>query len=163
MVSTAKDGTQPTHVVDFASHTLADIQSYPQKPAPAGYEVADNEMMLDIGPISAGRIAGAIELSNTVIWGGPCGMTETKGISGASDPFAHGTHTIVNAMIGASNNHQNRPFSVVGGGDTTEYIESEKLLADFNHVSTGGSASLDLMAGKTLPAVDVLQDKQNAA
>jgi phosphoglycerate kinase len=159
VVSTTQDGTQPTRVVDFASHTLADIQAYPKKPDPPSYEIADGEMILDIGPISAARIAGAIELSNTVIWGGPCGMTETKGISGASDPFSHGTHVIVDSMIGASNNHQNKPFSVVGGGDTAEYIESEGLLEDFNHVSTGGSASLDLMAGKTLPAVDVLWDK----
>jgi 3-phosphoglycerate kinase len=159
VVSTTQDGTQPTRVVDFASHTLADIQAYPKKPDPPSYEIADGEMILDIGPISAARIAGAIELSNTVIWGGPCGMTETKGSSGASDPFSHGTHVIVDSMIGASNNHQNKPFSVVGGGDTAEYIESEGLLEDFNHVSTGGSASLDLMAGKTLPAVDVLWDK----
>jgi phosphoglycerate kinase len=159
VVSTAKDGTQPTRVVDFASHTLADIQAYPKKPEPPSYEIGENELILDIGPISAARIAGAIELSNTVIWGGPCGMTETKGIAGAADPFSHGTHMIVDSMIGASNNHQNKPFSVIGGGDTAEYIESEGLLEDFNHVSTGGSASLDLMAGKILPAVDVLWDK----
>jgi phosphoglycerate kinase len=146
-------------VVDFASHTLADIQAYPKKPDLAAYEIGDNEMLLDIGPVSAARVAGAIELSNTVIWGGPCGMTEIKGIAGASDPFAHGTRVVVDSMIGASNNHQNKPFSVVGGGDTADYIQSEGLLEDFNHVSTGGSASLDLMAGKTLPAVDVLWDK----
>jgi phosphoglycerate kinase len=159
VVSTIKDGTQPTRVVDFASHTLADIQAYPKKPDLAAYEIGDNEMLLDIGPISAARVAGAIELSNTVIWGGPCGMTEIKGIAGASDPFAHGTRVVVDSMIGASNNHQNKPFSVVGGGDTADYIQSEGLLEDFNHVSTGGSASLDLMAGKTLPAIDVLWDK----
>jgi phosphoglycerate kinase len=159
VVSVSKDGTQPTRVVDFASHTLADIQAYPKKPEPASYEIGENEILLDIGPISAARIAGAIELSNTVIWGGPCGVTEVKGIAGASDPFAHGTSVIVDSMIGSSNNHQNKPFSVVGGGDTADYIQSEGILEDFNHVSTGGSASLDLMAGKTLPAVDVLWDK----
>jgi phosphoglycerate kinase len=159
VVSTAKDGTQPTRVVDFGSHTLADIQAYPKKPEPPSYEVGDNEMILDIGPISAARIAGAIELSNSVIWGGPCGMTEIKGIAGAADPFIHGTQVIVDSMIGASNNHQNKPFSVVGGGETVEYVEAEGLIEDFNHVSTGGSASLELMAGKSLPAVDVLWDK----
>jgi phosphoglycerate kinase len=86
-------------------------------------------------------------------------MSEVKGIAGARDPFAHGTQVVVDSMIGASNNHQNKPFSVVGGGDTAEYIQSEGLLEDFNHVSTGGSASLDLMAGKVLPAVNVLWDK----
>jgi phosphoglycerate kinase len=159
VVSTSMDGTAPTRVVDLASHTLSDIEAYPKKPVEKSYMIAGDEMILDIGPMSAAAIAGAIKLSGTVAWSGPCGVTETKGIGGASNPFAHGTHTIVDAMIGASNNHQNKPFSLVGGGDTAGYVQSEGLIEDFNHVSTGGSASLDLMAGKSLPAVDVLWDK----
>jgi len=159
VVSANKDGTQPTRVVDLSSHTISDIQAYPKKPDPAAYTIADNEMILDIGPVSAAQIAGAIKLSKTVIWSGPTGVTETKGIAGAADPFAHGTHAIISAMIGSSNTHKNKPFSVVGGGDTVGYVEDEKLVEDFNHVSTGGSASLDLMAGKVLPGVQVLWDK----
>jgi phosphoglycerate kinase len=159
VVSTARDGSQPTRVVDLASHTLADITAYPKKPEASAYTIGANEMMLDIGPISAAYIAGAIRLSQTVIWNGACGVTETKGIAGASAPFAHGTRMIVDAMIGASNQHQSKPFSLVGGGDTVGYVESEGLVDDFNHVSTGGGASLDLMAGKSLPGVEVLLDK----
>ena len=159
VVSTARDGTQPTRVVDLASHTLADITAYPKKPDPSLHTIGDKEMMLDLGPISAAYIAGAIRMSQTVVWNGACGVTETKGIAGAPAPFAHATRTIVDAMIGTSNNHQNKPFSLVGGGDTAGYVESEGLIADFNHVSTGGGASLDLMAGKSLPGVDVLLAK----
>lgn len=159
VVSTSMDGKTPTRVVDFGSNSLADIEAYPKTPAEAAYTVGDDESILDIGPISAAYIAGAVKISKTVIWAGTAGVTETKGIAGAHDPFAHGTHMIVEAMIGNSNNHKNKPFSVVGGGDTVGYVESEGLVEDFNHVSTGGSASLELMAGKALPGINVLWDK----
>lgn len=159
VVSTSKEGDQPTRVVDLASHTLSDIQAYPKKPEPKAYEIAEDEMILDIGPVSAATIAGAVKMSKTVIWNGTCGVAEVKGIAGAADPFAHGTRVVVDAMIGASNNHQNKPFSLVGGGDTDSYVDAEGLREDFNHVSTGGGASLELMAGKTLPGVNVLWDK----
>jgi 3-phosphoglycerate kinase len=159
VVSASQKGDQPTRLVDLASHTLADIQAYPKKPEPAAYEIAQDEMILDIGPISAATIAGAVKMSKTVIWNGTCGVTEVKGIAGASDPFSHGTKVVVDAIIGASNNHQNKPFSIVGGGDTDSYVDAQGLREDFNHVSTGGGASLELMAGKTLPGVNVLWDK----
>lgn len=159
VVSTSKNGDQPTRVVDLASHSLSDIQAYPKKPEPSSYTVADDEIVLDIGPISAATIAGAVKLSKTVIWNGPCGVTDVKGLAGSANPFAHGTHIIVDAMIGASNNHQNKPFSLVGGGDTDSYVDQEGLRDDFNHVSTGGGASLELMSVKELPGVQVLWDK----
>jgi phosphoglycerate kinase len=159
VVSTSHDGTQPTRIVDLASHSLADIEAYPKKPDPRAFTINDDEMMLDIGPISAAHVAGTIKLSKTVIWNGTCGVTEVKGIAGTSDPYSHGTRLIVDAMIGTSNQHHHKPFSLVGGGDTAGYVESEGLLEDFNHVSTGGGASLDLMAGRSLPGVDVLLGK----
>ena len=160
VVSTSMDGKAPTRVVDISSNTLADIQAYPKLPPPEASAVAAAEMILDIGPISAAYIAGAIKTSKTVVWAGPCGVTETKGIAGAQDPFAHGTRIIVDAMIGSNNNQANKPFSLVGGGDTVAYVESQNLVADFNHVSTGGSASLELMSGKALPGVEALLNKQ---
>jgi phosphoglycerate kinase len=159
VVSKNKDGTAPTRVVDLASHTLADIQAYPKKPEESAYTIAEDEIMLDIGPISAAYIAGAVKNSHSVFWNGTCGITEVKGIAGASDPFSHGTRTVVNAMIGSSNKYKNKPFSLVGGGDTVGYVESEGLVGDFNHVSTGGGASLDLIAGHSLPGVEVLWNK----
>ncbi len=81
-------------------------------------------------------------------------------IAGAQAPFAHGTNMVVEAMIGASNSHKNKPYTIVGGGDTVAYVQAEGLISDFNHVSTGGSASLDLMADKKLPGIAALEDKR---
>jgi len=159
VVSTEVDGTKPTHIVDLSSNSLADIESYPKKPERQAYGVAGDEQVLDIGPMSAYQIAGAIRLSNTVVWNGTCGVTETKGIAGAAAPFAHGTHIVTEAMIGVSNKHQNKPFTLVGGGDTVAYVEQEGLINDFGHVSTGGGASLELMSGHQLPGIEVLWNK----
>lgn len=159
VVSKDKEGKAPTRIVDVASHTIADIQSYPKVPAQDTHTVASDEMILDVGPISAAQIAGAIKLARTVIWNGTLGVTEVKGIAGSHPPFAHGTKTIVEAMIGPANWHHNKPFTLVGGGDTAGYVESEGLIDDFNHVSTGGGAALELMSGRLLPGVEVLLNK----
>jgi len=63
---------------------------------------------------------------------------------------------MVEAMLGQFGH---RPFSLVGGGDTVGYVEERGLVKAFDHVSTGGGASLELMAGRKLPGVEVLQDK----
>jgi len=161
VVSTDIDGTKPTRVVDLSSHSLADIEAYPKLPTESSHTIGPDEAIFDIGPISAANIAGATRLARTVIWNGTCGVTETKGIAGASDPFSHGTRQIVEAMIGDSNRHINKPFTLVGGGDTAGYVESMGLVEDFNHVSTGGGASLELMSGKALPGVEVLLNKDS--
>jgi len=162
VVSTKLDGTATTRIVDIFGNNMADIQAYPKNPPIEAYTIGADEMILDIGPQSAAMIAGAIKLSNTVIWNGTCGVTETKGIAGAHDPFAHATHTVMEAMIGNSNDHKNKPFSLVGGGDTVSYIEQQGLTDDFSHVSTGGGASLELIIGKKLPGVEALPDKHTA-
>jgi phosphoglycerate kinase len=159
VVSKKVDGTLPTRVVDLASHSLSDIQAYPKKPEPLSYSLEEDDIMLDIGPISAGRIAGAAKMARTIFWNGTCGMTEVKGIAGATDPFSHSTRMVVDAIIAETNRHQNKAFSLVGGGDTVGYVETEGLIDDFSHVSTGGGASLDLIAGRTLPGLDVLWNK----
>ena len=159
VVSTAIDGTKPTRVVDLSSNSLADIEAYPRVPPLSAHTLGADESIFDIGPISAGTIAGAVKLASTVVWNGTCGVTETKGLAGAADPFSHGTRLVMDAMIGDSNHHVNRPFTLVGGGDTAGYVESMGLAADFNHVSTGGGAFLELMSGKNLPGVEVLWNK----
>ena len=113
-------------------------------------------MILDVGPFSGAFIAGGIQLANTVVWNGTLGVTETPALGGPVGPFAHGTELIVDAILG---DYGHRPFSLVGGGDTVGYVESRKLTGAFNHVSTGGGASLELMAGRDLPGVDALQDR----
>jgi phosphoglycerate kinase len=62
----------------------------------------------------------------------------------------------MDAMLGQMGN---KPFSLVGGGDTVSFVESQGLAQYFGHVSTGGGASLELLAGRTLPGVEALQDK----
>lgn len=153
------NGHKPTRLVDLASHSLADIEAYPRRPKRKSYSVLTSEKVLDIGPMSAYQIAGAIKLASTVVWNGTCGVTETGGLAGAQAPFAHATKIIVEAMIGPSNRHANKPFTLVGGGDTVGYVEQEGLVDDFSHVSTGGGASLELMSGHSLPGVDVLWNK----
>lgn len=159
VVSKSLDGRAPTRIVDLASHSLSDIEAYPKIPKHEAYTVEREEAILDIGPISAARIAGTIGLAKTVIWNGTLGVTETRGIAGAHAPFAHGTRMVVDAMIGPHNRHPAKPFSLIGGGDTVGYVESEGLIDDFDHVSTGGGAALELMAGRKLPGVEALQDK----
>jgi len=159
VVSKKMDGTAPTRIVDLTSHTIYDIQAYPKMPPQLAYSVGAEEMIMDIGPVSAAYIAGAIKMTKTVIWNGPCGVTETKGIAGARDPFAHGTGVVVEAMIGPSRRHQNRPFTLVGGGDTAGYVQEQGIVDEFGFVSTGGGASLELMASKKLPGIEALLDK----
>ena len=160
VVAAKADGTASTRIVDLASHDIADIQAYPKLPRPSSYTVQANEMILDIGPASAAQIAGVIKMASTIFWNGTGGVTEVKGIAGARAPFAHGTRTIVDAMIGSANSHKNRPFSLVGGGDTVSYVEQEDLTGAFGFVSTGGGAALELIGGHKLPGVEALQAKK---
>ncbi|MBI4034580.1 phosphoglycerate kinase [Candidatus Saccharibacteria bacterium] len=159
LVSKDPRGRQATRIVDLAGSGLADTAAYPKLPKPSAYTVGSSEMILDLGPASAARIAGVIKLAKTVIWNGTMGITEIKGLAGAHRPFSHGTNVIVEAMIGEHHRHPSRPFSLVGGGDTVGYIEQEGLVDDFSFVSTGGGATLDLIAGKPLPGLDTLPNK----
>lgn len=157
VVAKSVDGKTETRIVDWDAHVIANIESYPRRPDRMSAEVAEDEMILDVGPFSGAFIAGSMQLANTVVWNGALGVTETEGMQGPVGPFAHGTETLVEAMLGQFGH---RPFSVLGGGDTVGYIEDHKLTEMFDHVSTGGGASMELMSGKTLPGVEALQDKE---
>jgi len=156
VVAKKLDSNARTRIVDWEAHVIASIQNYPSKPPRSSGQVADNEMILDIGPFSGAFIAGGMQLARTVIWNGTMGVTETDGRQGPIGPFAHGTDMIVDAMLGE---YGHKPFSVVGGGDTVGYLEEHGLVENFGHVSTGGGASLDLMGGMKLPGVEALLDK----
>jgi 3-phosphoglycerate kinase len=158
VVAKNTDTTAATRIVDWSAHVIAEIENYPRQPAENTRLIADDEMILDIGPFSGAFIAGSLQLAETVIWNGTMGVTETSGRQGPVGPFAHGTELLIEAMTGQFGH---RPFSLVGGGDTVGYIETRKLTDSFNHVSTGGGASLELMAGRTLPGVAALMDKDN--
>ena len=159
IVASKLDRTAATRVVDWGSHVLSEVENYPKRPPLRASRVAAHEKILDIGPTSASFIAGALQLTNTVVWNGTMGVTETESLRGPIGPFAHGTETVIEAVTGHLGH---RPFSVIGGGDTVGYIQQRNLVSMFNHVSTGGGASLELMAGRTLPGVAALQDKDHA-
>jgi phosphoglycerate kinase len=157
VVAGAVDKAAPTRIVEWATHTMADIQHYPHRVPAQAAKVLSHEKILDIGPFSASFIAGGIQLANTVIWNGTMGVTETVSLQDPIGPTAHGTQTVIEALLGE---HGHKPFTVVGGGDTVGYLESRKLVDAFGHVSTGGGASLELMAGHKLPGVEALMDKK---
>jgi 3-phosphoglycerate kinase len=164
VVATKVDKTARTRIVDWSAHVIADIESYPKRPAASTGQVAKDEKILDIGPFTGAFIAGALQQAETVVWNGAMGVTEIEGLQGPIGPFAHGTDLVMDAMLGQfGGNSANRPFSVVGGGDTVGYIEQRGLVGAFNHVSTGGGASLELMAGRKLPGVQALLDKEKSA
>lgn len=156
VVAKKVDHKAPTRIVDWSSHVIADIENYPKRPPLTASRVADDEKILDIGPFSASFIAGMMQLANTVVWNGTMGVTETDSLQGPVGPFAQGSELIIEAATGQLGH---RPFSLVGGGDTVGYVEQRKLTDMFNHVSTGGGASLELMAGRKLPGVEALQGK----
>jgi 3-phosphoglycerate kinase len=150
------DKSAKTRIVDWSAHVIAEVENYPKRASTESALVGEDEMILDVGPFSGAFVAGTMQLAGTVVWNGALGVTETTGLQGPIGPFAHGTELLVEAMTGQFGN---RPFSLVGGGDTVGYIESRKLLGAFNHVSTGGGASLELMSGRKLPGVEALEDK----
>lgn len=157
VVAKSIDSKASTRIVDFSTQTLADIEHYPGKVPASASKVHADEYILDIGPFSASFIAGAIQMCKTVVWNGTMGVTETPSLHGPIGPFAHGTQTVIEALLG---DFGNKPFTVVGGGDTVGYVESRDLVDSFGHVSTGGGASLELMAGHKLPGVEALLDKK---
>lgn len=158
VVATDLDKSAKTRIVDWDAHVVADIENYPKRVPRSESVVADDEMILDIGPFSGAFIAGAIQLSGTVIWNGALGVTEVKGLQGPIGPFAHGTQLLVDALLG---DFGNKPYSLLGGGDTVGYIRDLGLTDMFNHVSTGGGASIELMSGLALPGVESLLNKDD--
>jgi phosphoglycerate kinase len=156
VVANKLDKQARTRIVDWEAHVIASIENYPQRPPRETGMVATDERILDIGPFSGAFIAGGMQLAHTVIWNGAMGVTEVDGLQGPVGPFAHGTELIVDALLGEFGH---KPFSVLGGGDTVGYIEERKLTGLFNHVSTGGGASMELMSGKKLPGVEALREK----
>lgn len=112
-------------------------------------EIPNGWMGLDIGPETAKNYAEAIKGSKTVFWNGPMGVFEFPN-------FADGTKAVAEAMIAATKD--NGSFTVVGGGDSAASVRTLGLDEEgFSHISTGGGASLELIEGKDLPGVSVLQ------
>ncbi|MDQ6684981.1 MAG: phosphoglycerate kinase, partial [Pseudomonadota bacterium] len=111
------------------------------KPAAA---VGAEEMILDIGPQSAAALAELLATAGTIVWNGPVGVFEFAA-------FAHGTETVARAIAASP------AFSLAGGGDTLAAIAKYGLENDIDYISTGGGAFLEMLEGKTLPAVEILE------
>ena len=129
----------PTDVVvakTFAADAPATVK--------AASDVAADDLILDIGPQTAARLAEQLKAAGTIVWNGPVGVFEF-------DAFAHGTETIARAIAASD------AFSIAGGGDTLAAIAKYGLEKDIGYISTGGGAFLEVLEGKTLPAFEILQ------
>ncbi|UYG04161.1 phosphoglycerate kinase [Halomonas sp. LR3S48] len=108
-------------------------------------QVGDDEMILDIGPDTAGRLAGLLKDAGTILWNGPVGVFEI-------DQFGKGTEALSQAIA------ESNGFSIAGGGDTLAAIDKYGIEEQVSYISTGGGAFLEYVEGKTLPAVKALED-----
>ena len=107
-------------------------------------DIADDDLILDIGPETAKTLGSMLEGAGTVVWNGPVGVFEFE-------QFAAGTRALGEAIARSSS------FSIAGGGDTLAAIDAFGLADDVSYISTGGGAFLEFIEGKTLPAVAMLE------
>ncbi|HET7862775.1 MAG TPA: phosphoglycerate kinase [Burkholderiaceae bacterium] len=112
-------------------------------------DVADDDLILDIGPQTAQKLAAQLKAAGTIVWNGPMGVFEF-------DAFSHGTETLARAIAASE------AFSVAGGGDTLAAIAKYGLERDISYISTGGGAFLEVLEGKTLPAFEILSRRAAA-
>jgi phosphoglycerate kinase len=111
----------------------------------AAGDVADDDMIFDIGPDSAKELADIIANAGTVVWNGPVGVFEF-------DQFGEGTKTVSMAIANS------KAFSLAGGGDTIAAIQKYDIYDQVSYISTAGGAFLEYLEGKTLPAVAMLEE-----
>jgi phosphoglycerate kinase len=134
----------PTDVVcakEFSATAPATVKSVD--------EVADDDLILDIGPQSAKVLAEIVAQAGTVVWNGPVGVFEMA-------PFAKGTQELARAIA------QSKAFTLAGGGDTVSAIKVFGIEDKVGYISTAGGAFLEFLEGKRLPAVDILEARAQA-
>jgi phosphoglycerate kinase len=128
----------------------SDVVVAPELAADAGASVraidavAEDEMILDVGPQTARTLADEIAHAATIIWNGPVGVFEY-------DQFSAGTRTLAHAVAASD------AFSIAGGGDTLAALDKFDVAEKMSYISTGGGAFLEFVEGKTLPAVAALE------
>jgi len=130
----------PTDVVvaeRFAADATAQVKRADQ--------VGDDDLILDIGPETAARLAAQLQQAGTIVWNGPVGVFEF-------DAFAQGTQAIAKAIAASD------AFSIAGGGDTLAAIAKYGIEKQVGYISTGGGAFLEILEGKTLPAFQILSE-----
>ena len=134
----------PTDVVTaktFSADAVATVK--------AAADVADDDLILDIGPQTAAALAQQLKAAGTIVWNGPVGVFEFAA-------FEHGTQVIAHAIAESS------AFSIAGGGDTLAAIAKYGIEKQVGYISTGGGAFLEMLEGKTLPAFDILAKRANS-
>ena len=109
-------------------------------------DVAEDDMILDIGPETAKQFAELLKSSKTILWNGPVGVFEF-------DQFANGTKVLAQAIA------ESDAFSIAGGGDTLAAIDKYNVADKISYISTGGGAFLEFVEGKVLPAVAILEER----
>ncbi len=125
----------------FAADAVATVK--------AATEVADDDLILDIGPQTAADLAEQLKAAGTIVWNGPVGVFEFAA-------FENGTRVIAQAIADSS------AFSIAGGGDTLAAIAKYGMEKQVGYISTGGGAFLEVLEGKTLPAFDILSRRASA-
>jgi phosphoglycerate kinase len=131
----------PTDVVtakNFAADAVATVKK--------ATDVADDDMILDIGPQTAAKLAAHLKAAGTIVWNGPVGVFEFPA-------FENGTRTLAHAIADSD------AFSIAGGGDTLAAIAKYGIEQKVGYISTGGGAFLEVLEGKTLPAFEILQKR----
>ncbi len=131
----------PTDVVTaktFAADAVATVK--------AATDVADDDLILDIGPDTTALLAAQLMAAGTIVWNGPVGVFEFEA-------FSHGTEGIARAIAASP------AFSIAGGGDTLAAIAKYGIEQQVDYISTGGGAFLEVLEGKTLPAFEILQTR----
>ncbi|HEX2826351.1 MAG TPA: phosphoglycerate kinase [Burkholderiales bacterium] len=139
----AKGGSVPvpSDVVtakEFAESAKAETKSASQ--------VADDDLILDIGPETAEALAQSLKQAGTIVWNGPVGVFEF-------DQFANGTKRIAEAIV------ESPAFSIAGGGDTLAAVAKYRIADRISYISTGGGAFLEFLEGKKLPAIEILEQR----
>ncbi|MBU2873601.1 phosphoglycerate kinase [Marinobacter salexigens] len=109
-------------------------------------DVTDDDMILDVGPETAGQFAELLKNAKTILWNGPVGVFEF-------DQFGNGTKTLAEAIA------ESDAFSLAGGGDTVAAVDKYGIADKISYISTGGGAFLEFVEGKVLPAVAVLEER----
>jgi len=109
-------------------------------------DVADDDLILDIGPKTSAILAAQLAVAGTIVWNGPVGVFEFEA-------FSHGTEAIARAIAASP------AFSIAGGGDTLAAIAKYGIEKDVGYISTGGGAFLEVLEGKTLPAFEILEKR----
>ncbi|HEY9031339.1 MAG TPA: phosphoglycerate kinase [Kangiella sp.] len=109
-------------------------------------DVAEDDMIFDIGPQSAEHLAKILKEAKTIVWNGPVGVFEF-------DQFGHGTEVIAKAIADSD------AFSIAGGGDTIAAVDKYGIADKVSYISTGGGAFLEFLEGKELPAVAILEER----